>query len=665
MVQPVTTTAVSKTKATLLWALLLLFFFQLTSVWMESIYRMALIKLEIGNEVYGMLFLFGPLILFLVPKRCERGLLWGVMGLLLTARVLFPLFGASARIVAAGLGAGAFLTVFCYALSDRYRALRGDMGVAVGLAVLLSVMFRSWRSSIDISMEGSTSILGWVLVLLALVLFRAVVRDVHDVHDVHDPSAMHHVPWWQRTVAVIGLFSHFTLIYLFLSSPAVVNAWCGGNRLGYTTAIAATVAAFAATLLWAVVNTRSPSRAALAGVTVCFLLLLAGGIARYAPVSPVSAAANAVFVRGNPLGAWFLLQFGLVCSPIVIFGIRHAWCLSGGIRPRDAVLPVVLGMAFLLAVTTLLIFTNVWGYIQYGRLFRNRFAWPLLLAGAGMLLPLMLRLKNAPPETSAGPFLGKLAAAAAVLAVAGTVWCGASRAVPRADTRQLTILTYNMQQGSQANGDRGYREQLALLRNVDADIIGLQESDTARPSGGNVDTVRYFADALGYYSYYGPGTVSGTFGTAILSRYPIRNPRTFFTYSDSDEVGTAAAEIDVDGTSITFFSNHPSGAGAVMNAHVDALIAEAGKSKRSIAVGDYNFSSREPYFAKLAALLVPCAATRGEARIGRYDDQPELASNIDHIFVSPGFHVLESHYLPPPGSRTDHPAHWAVVRIGD
>jgi len=48
-------------------------------------------------------------------------------------------------------------------------------------------------------------------------------------------------------------------------------------------------------------------------------------------------------------------------------------------------------------------------------------------------------------------------------------------------------------------------------------LIGLQESDTNRISGGNSDIVRYFADRLDLYAYYGPKVVPGTFGIALLA----------------------------------------------------------------------------------------------------------------------------------------------------
>ena len=64
------------------------------------------------------------------------------------------------------------------------------------------------------------------------------------------------------------------------------------------------------------------------------------------------------------------------------------------------------------------------------------------------------------------------------------------------------------------------RQQLALIRQVSPDILALQESDSTRISLNNNDYARYYAGKLGYYSYYGPKTLTGTYGTALLSKYP-------------------------------------------------------------------------------------------------------------------------------------------------
>ena len=87
-------------------------------------------------------------------------------------------------------------------------------------------------------------------------------------------------------------------------------------------------------------------------------------------------------------------------------------------------------------------------------------------------------------------------------------------------------------------------------------IIGLQESDTARIAGGNADVVAYLADRLEMYSYYGPSPVSGTFGIALLSRYPIGNPRTYYLYSEGEQVAITDADIRIDDKSYKVFVTH-------------------------------------------------------------------------------------------------------------
>ncbi len=661
-----------KTRNTLLFALLLLFFIQLLGMWIESIYRMSLIKLGPGKELYGALLLLLPLMVFTIGEKRERACLWGATVTFVAARLICPQVGAVGQIIVGGVGVSMFLIILSYAFSARYATLQGDMGQAVGIAVLLSVALRSWGSSIDVSMEGMTAVLGWMLALLVLYQFRAAMSAAQCAacsadSTVASPPTMPSIA--RRILAMLGLFSNFTLVYLVFSCPAVVCAWNGYTQLGASevTAVGCVVVTFTAMLLMPQ-RMASPRFFLVGAWNVLLIVLLVGGLFLGRAMLPMSADSQAVFVNVDAAPGRNLLYLALLLAPVVIFNVRHIAGFPPCERPRNAVLPVLAGMGLLLGLTLLLIFSNVWGYVSFGRLLRNCFYLPFLIAGIGMLVP--CRRRSAPParmlwqprESAYNPAHGRLlkctACILAVLAVAGTFVHG-SGLRPAESKRDLTIMTYNMQQGSHVNGNRNYRQQRDLLRRLDPDIVGLQESDTARPSGGNVDAVRYLAESLGYYAYYGPGSIAGTFGTAILSRYPIKNPRTFFTYSDSDEVGTAVCEIDVGGTTIAIFSNHPSGDAQVMNAFVHALMAEAGKYAYVIAVGDYNFTAREPYYADLSQMLQNSAAQLSAAQGAACSGD----ANIDHIFLSRNFRVLESHYLPPPDSQTDHPAHWSVARI--
>ena len=66
----------------------------------------------------------------------------------------------------------------------------------------------------------------------------------------------------------------------------------------------------------------------------------------------------------------------------------------------------------------------------------------------------------------------------------------------------LTIASYNIQQGFDNNANKNFEGQYEVLRALNPDIIGLQESDTCRISSGNSDIVRFINNRLKLYSYY-------------------------------------------------------------------------------------------------------------------------------------------------------------------
>ena len=648
----------SESRSTLLFALLLLFFLQILGTWLESLYRISLTRLGPGLELYGILLLLLPFTLFAVRREQERRFLWGALLIFLASRVLCPCLGPPGQVVAGGVGLSAFLIILACAFSTPFGGLKGDMGQAVGIAMLLSVALRAWGSSADISMEGTTAALGWLAIPPVLYLFRSAMASPADA-----PAPIP-APTPHLTLAMLGLFGNLALVYLVFSCPMVVCAWSGYAQLGFSgTFVSGCVLLTCALALLLAQRVFLPTRRLGLLWNGVLLLFLVGGLLLGRPTLPPSPETGPVFVNGDNLLTRYLLYAALLLAPVTIFNSRRIAGFPACARPRNAVPAVLAGMALLIITALSLQITNVWGYVPQGTLLRNRFHLPFLLAGAAILAPWVAPL----PDTPAGRplrtrFLATLAMLLAVLGLAGTL-AHPPRIRPAQGKRDFTVLTYNMQQGSHQSGKRNYQEQLDLLRRLNPAIIGLQESDTPRVSGGHVDAVRYFAESLGYHAYYGPSSIAGTFGTAILSRYPIRNPRTFFTFSTVDEVGTSAAEIEVDGKTIAFFCNHPAGGDRVMQAHIDALIAEARRFPHVIALGDFNFTAREPYYASLSGVLRDSAAELGETNVTYHGIRSNLADEIDHIFVSPNFRVIESHYLPAPESETDHPAHWSVLRM--
>ena len=295
------------------------------------------------------------------------------------------------------------------------------------------------------------------------------------------------------------------------------------------------------------------------------------------------------------------------------------------------------------------VFTTVYDYIPViGPLFRDQFWLVHLVAGLGLILPLAT-------VRSGGTAPAVPRAWAAGVALAGVLVLAAfivTRARPGTEfaAGPLRLVTYNIQQGYAADGQENLAGQLALLRELDADLIGLQESDSNRIAGGNVDTVRYLADALDMHVYYGPKSVPGTFGIALLSRYPLQNPRTFYMYSVGEQTATIAATVMVDDRPVHVYVTHLGNGGPIVQQ--EAILEAIGATQPVILMGDFNFRDDTAQYR-----LTTAGLDDAWVRLGQPPPAPD--SRIDHVFVSSTFEVVEMRYLLDPAS--DHPAVLAVV----
>jgi len=304
------------------------------------------------------------------------------------------------------------------------------------------------------------------------------------------------------------------------------------------------------------------------------------------------------------------------------------------------------------------VFTTVYDYAPIiGPVFRDRFWLVYLLAGLGMTLPMLVvspktltSQRDDAPEAVSRLILAGLA----VFSVAAACLVGA-KPEPAAPTSRLKAMTWNIQQGFDQDGNAALADQLRIIRSVDPDVLGLQESDTARISNGNVDAVRYFADQLGMYSYYGPSTTTGTFGIALLSKFPIESPRTFFMYSEGEQTAAILAEIRPDGTAYNVLVTHLGNGGPPLQLE-DVLINVKGLDN-VILMGDFNFSPASDQYVVISQRLE-------DAWFAAHPDAPDvpglpLDDRIDLIFITPGMPVADASYSLTPES--DHPFLYVLV----
>ncbi|KAF2738036.1 calcofluor white hypersensitive protein precursor [Polyplosphaeria fusca] len=96
-----------------------------------------------------------------------------------------------------------------------------------------------------------------------------------------------------------------------------------------------------------------------------------------------------------------------------------------------------------------------------------------------------------------------------------------------------------------------------LIKEMEVDVIGLLESDLQRIIMGNRDTTQFLAEDLGMYVDYGPGPNKHTWGSALLSKFPIVNSTHHLLPSPVGELAPAIhATLDMYGRYVDVFVFH-------------------------------------------------------------------------------------------------------------
>jgi endonuclease/exonuclease/phosphatase family metal-dependent hydrolase len=334
--------------------------------------------------------------------------------------------------------------------------------------------------------------------------------------------------------------------------------------------------------------------------------------------------------------------------------------------PRSLALGILLGSFSLIVLIFINIFSNVWGYIEpVSPPFRNTF-WLAYFILSAAITVLVWRARRSMPAVEEKPASSHPWQWAVLLGVIFLVTL--FLAFPPARVQEemmgkssLRVMTMNTQQSNNDLAEKSFEEQLALIRQVSPDILALQETDSTRISLNNNDYVRAFADRLGYYSYYGPKTVAGTYGTAILSKYPLLNPRTVFMYSDKDETGVAEAEVEVAGKRFTIYNVHPDSSDPAMLGFAQNLLARAQDKPYVIAMGDYNLRDYEEAYRLINSVFTNAWVSIYPSEISPDGMDMSGDNRIDHIFLSSNLTAIDPTYILPPASGTDHPVHWTDI----
>jgi endonuclease/exonuclease/phosphatase family metal-dependent hydrolase len=647
-----------------LFAVLFLVFFQLLAAFIEKTYVFGLLQTDIPVEIVAVLFLLSPVFLLFIKKPASKDVLLYLGLAFLVCRAVSVLLDTRWQMLLSGLGSGLFLIFLPLSLHRMGRKPddhpAGALAIGLGIAVLFSMLLRALFSGNDLSEFGSFRAFSWLLAAVGYALLIAWTQSSEPRSRSASPSAP--AGFWRITGLSVGLLASLALLYFSFTSPTVIARWTGESY--------ALIAALAAVglVLFIVLRVSGLLSHWLSRPVVVllwntlFLFSLLFTIGSQQIFFPMESGAYPLVAPAVSGMAGITLIFMLLLYPIVFLNVERL--LAEMIALRSGVRQ--LGGAFLLAAFYMLvmifaqIFTTVYDYIPViGPLFRDKYWLVFLIVGVGAVMPVLLVRKDRWIEPSLAIRTPKpyviIPSLVLGIGIILALLVVSARPAPAIAKNSLRLLTYNIQQGYSDDGLKNFHGQLDLIHSMDADLIGLQESDTARIAGGNADVVRFMADRLNMYSYYGPTNVTGTFGIALLSRYPLEDPRTFFMYSEGEQTASIEAEVVVGDRRFHVLVTHLGNGGPLIQQQ--QVLQRLDGRQNIIAMGDFNFRPESEQYAETTAVLEDAWLTAAQQRMTPAGQN--IDRRIDHIFISPGFRVNHAEYLG--AGPSDHPAMFAEI----
>jgi len=647
----------------LAFGIIFLSFIQMAGTLVESIYLLDLLHSSLDAKVVGVLFFFTPLLLLPFYKKFPRGLLWISFAVLLVTRSILPWLKVLPRMIDSGLAVCAVVSLFFLLMrtlpqDDSRRQLSLWAGTGLALAISFSVLLRTAYHGVEYSLTPAGGWSGIVLmVILGITLWKLAPQAITT-----EPAAKK-TPG--TTPAVLGWFFVLELAWFAFSAPAVITRWTQGNYTLIVSAVAVLSAAWVFSILLFPGWTNKVTRSFLLIWNVLFTAFLTLTIALQEAALPTLP--EETFVVTGPTTLQMLsLALTLLLFPVIFLDMQKLLSPfnESTPSPRALVPGILLGSFVVILMVFANIFTNVWGYVPLGDFFRGKY-WLtyFLLAALISLLAWAVGSRKSSDVAAAKTFHWSWGAALVVILAATILTALPVKHVelPAGERTSIRVMTFNIQQANDVNGEKSYDRQLALIRKVSPDVLSMQETDSTRISLNNNDYVRVYADSLGYYSYFGPTTVNGTYGTSLISKYPLENTRTIYIYSDKDENAIAAADITVGDKIFSFFDVHPDGSDTVDMSFAKSLIDISKDKPYVIALGDYNLRDYEDAYKLINSIYTNVWTSIYPSKISTDGTDMSGENRIDHIFISPILQAVDPVYVLTPDSATDHAVHYTEL----
>lgn len=214
--------------------------------------------------------------------------------------------------------------------------------------------------------------------------------------------------------------------------------------------------------------------------------------------------------------------------------------------------------------------------------------------------------------------LAMVALLCALAGVAGTA-SGRREAQPAA-ARELRVMTFNIHHAEGTDGKVDVARIAQLIRDAQADVVGLQEVDRGVERSGRRDLLKELADLTGMRFAFGKNIdhQGGDYGNALLTSHPIvsEGNKLLPNTNGGEQRGMLQVVLDVDGTRVLVLTTHldhrredgqrVAGADAILEA------LPAWGDGPVVAMGDFNDVPGSRTYARLVTTFIDAWAAVGQ-----------------------------------------------------
>jgi endonuclease/exonuclease/phosphatase family metal-dependent hydrolase len=207
---------------------------------------------------------------------------------------------------------------------------------------------------------------------------------------------------------------------------------------------------------------------------------------------------------------------------------------------------------------------------------------------------------------------------------------------------KLNVLSFNTQHClNYITREIDFKNVANLIKDLDADIIGLNEMRGEGPVEGYEEQVKILAELTGYNYYFAPAIMmcgTSPYGNGLLSKYPIKKAEHFPIPDPKEKTGKLyyetrnilKAQIDVAG-GLTVMVSH---FGLNDDEHVNAVetLLPLLEAEKCIFMGDLNTLPKDPVLDGIKARMFDTAELFETEKLSFPSDNP--VEKIDYIFTS-------------------------------